>query len=163
MNSTSSSVILSPWHRHDIPPPLTNIEHWLQTSPLGTRYLLSLITLELLDHPRSSWRSTFVLEIIAQAGTYSFTLQLPDSMHFIHPVFHLSMLESLTPNTFSSRKPTLDPPVMLDGELEYEISEILDSKIDKCHKCKLQYFVCWAGYKGMASGFRTRACLRGHF
>ena len=35
-----------------------------------------------------------------------------------------------------------------DGEMEFEISEILDSKIDKCHKCRLQYLVKWSGYEG---------------
>ena len=36
----------------------------------------------------------------------------------------------------------------IDGEEEYEISEILDSKIDKRRKCKLQYLVHWLGYEG---------------
>ena len=80
-------------------------------------------------------------QIIAQAGTHLFTLQLPDSMHSIHPVFHVSMLEPLTPNLFSSCKPTLDPPVILDREPEYEISGILESKIERHRKCKLQYLV----------------------
>ena len=41
-----------------------------------------------------------------------------------------------------------EPPVILDGEPEYEILEILDSKIDKRRRCRLQYLVCWAGYEG---------------
>jgi len=39
-------------------------------------------------------------EIIAQPGPQSFTLCLPDTMRAIHPVFHVSMLEPATPNTF---------------------------------------------------------------
>ena len=42
-------------------------------------------------------------EIISQPGTLSFTLHLPESMHSIHPVFHVSMLEPTTSNTFSER------------------------------------------------------------
>ena len=80
-------------------------------------------------------------EIITQADTYSFTLQLPNSMCFIQLVFHVSMLEPSTPNMFSSCELTLDPPVILDGEPEYKISENLDSKINKCHKCRLQCLV----------------------
>ena len=38
-------------------------------------------------------------KIIAQAGPLLFTLQLPDSMCAIHPVFHVSMLEPSTPNS----------------------------------------------------------------
>ena len=40
--------------------------------------------------------------IMTQVGTHSFTLQLPDSMRSIHLVFHISMLEPSTLNTFSS-------------------------------------------------------------
>ncbi|KAI6155972.1 hypothetical protein BKA82DRAFT_4084396 [Pisolithus tinctorius] len=45
---------------------------------------------------------------------YSIPLKLPDSMHSVHPVLHVSQLEA------------------------YEVSEILDSKVD-CF--------CWAGYE----------------
>ena len=86
--------------------------------------------------------------IIAQAGTHSFTLHLPESMCSIHPVFHVSMIEPATPNPFPSRNSVPDPPVVIDGKLEYEISSILDSKTDKQRKCKLQYLVQWTGYKG---------------
>ena len=38
---------------------------------------------------------------------------------------------------------------MVDDEPEFEILEILDTKIDNCcHACKLLYLVCWTGYKG---------------
>jgi Chromo (CHRromatin Organisation MOdifier) domain len=69
-------------------------------------------------------------------------------MRSIHPIFHVSMLEPSTPNPFSGREPTLDPPVFIDGEPEYEISEILDSRINKRRKCKLLYLVRWTGYEG---------------
>ena len=37
-------------------------------------------------------------EVIAQPGTHSITLHLPDSLCAIHPVFHVSMLEPATLN-----------------------------------------------------------------
>ncbi|KAL7278112.1 hypothetical protein ACG7TL_008083 [Trametes sanguinea] len=87
--------------------------------------------------------------IIAQAGTHSFTLRLPDSMRAVHPVFHVSQLEPATPNSIPGRVQTPPPPVLVDGEPEYEISEILDSKIDRQRRsCQLLYRVCWAGYEG---------------
>ena len=58
------------------------------------------------------------------------------------------MLESSAPNTFSGCEPTPDPPVILDGEPEYEIAEILNSKVNRHCKCKLQYLIHWAGYEG---------------
>ena len=87
--------------------------------------------------------------IIAQACTHSFTLRLPDSMRAIHPVFHVSQLEPTTPNSISGRVQPPPPPVEIDGEPEYEISEILDSKIDRRRRsCQLLYLVRWAGYEG---------------
>ena len=88
-------------------------------------------------------------EIIAQVGTHSFMLRLPDLMHTVHPVFHISMLEPTSPNTIPGRTQPLPPPVVIDGEPEFEIAKILDSKIDnrQC-LCKLLYLVCWSGYEG---------------
>ena len=71
-----------------------------------------------------------------------------DSMCDIHPVFHISMLEPSTPNEFLNRTEILPLPIIINGEMEFEISEILDSKIDKCCKCRLQYLVKWSGYEG---------------
>jgi len=35
-------------------------------------------------------------DLIAQVGTHSFTLKLPDALQSVHPVFHVSMLEPHT-------------------------------------------------------------------
>ena len=87
--------------------------------------------------------------IIAQVGTHSFTLRLPDSMRSVHPVFHVSQLEPATPNTIPNRVQPPPPSVEVDGEPEYEVSEILDSKIDRRRRhCQLLYLVRWAGYEG---------------
>ena len=69
-------------------------------------------------------------------------------MRGIHPIFHISMLEPSTPNKFLNRTETLPPPVIINGETKFEILEILDSKIDKRRKCRLQYLVKWSGYEG---------------
>jgi hypothetical protein len=88
-------------------------------------------------------------KIIAQAGTHSFMLWLLNHMYGVHPVFHVSQLEPATPNTILNW--TQDPPplVIINDEPEFEISEVLGSKIDKrCHACKLLYLVHWTGYEG---------------
>jgi len=86
-------------------------------------------------------------KIIAQPGTLSFTLRLPESMRSVHPVFHVSMLEPATSNTFSERIQPASAPVIIDREPEYEISRIVDSKIDCRRACKLLYKVIWLGYE----------------
>ena len=86
-------------------------------------------------------------EIIAQPSPQSFTLCLLDTMRATYPVFHVSMLEPATPNTFQQRSEPLLAPVIIDGEPEYEISKIVDSKIDCQRACKLLYKVIWLGYR----------------
>ena len=36
----------------------------------------------------------------------------------------------------------------VNEDIEFEISKILDCKIDKHRKCQLLNFVCWTGYEG---------------
>jgi len=87
--------------------------------------------------------------IIAQVGSLSFTLRLPDSMCTVHPVFHVSQLKPAIPNTIPDRIQPPPPLVEVDGEPEFEISEILDSKVDRrCRSCKLLYLVHWSSYEG---------------
>src|SRR5437660_1102183 len=80
--------------------------------------------------------------IIAQTGSVSFTLCLPDTMCAIHPVFHVSQLELAIPNTIPNRIQPPPPLVKVDSKPEYEVAEILNSKIDKRRKsCKLLYLI----------------------
>jgi len=86
-------------------------------------------------------------EIITRPSMQSFTLCLPDTMRAVHPVFHVSMLEPATPNSFQQHSEPPPAPIIIDGEPEYEISKIVDSKIDRWRACKLLYKVIWLGYE----------------
>ena len=85
-------------------------------------------------------------EVIAKPGPASFTLRLPRDLRHIHPVFHVSHLEPAVPNTIPNRTQPLPPPVEVDGFLEWEVEEILDSKIDRRRRYPLRYKVKWFGY-----------------
>ena len=59
------------------------------------------------------------------------------------------MLEPSTLNSIPDCTQPPPPPVLIDGKAEYEISEILDSKLDNQRRiCKLLYLVRWFGYEG---------------
>ena len=59
------------------------------------------------------------------------------------------MLEPATPNLIPNSVQPPPPPIIVNDELQFEISKILDSKIDNQHcACKLLYLVCWTGYEG---------------
>jgi len=57
------------------------------------------------------------------------------------------MLEPAIPSTFQQHFEPLPAPVIIDGEPEYEISKIVDSKINCRRACKLLYKVIWLGYE----------------
>jgi hypothetical protein len=87
-------------------------------------------------------------EVIGKPGTLSYMIKLPTHMRAIHPVFHISMLEPFVPNVIPNRTPSPPPPVEIEGELEYEVAQILDSKLDRRKRVQLQYYVQWSGYQG---------------
>ena len=57
------------------------------------------------------------------------------------------MLKPVTLNTISDHTQPLLPSIKINEDEEFEILEILDSKIDYWRKCKLQYLVYWLGYE----------------
>ena len=75
-------------------------------------------------------------------------------MRSVHPVFHVSMLEPATSNTFSERIQPAPTPVIIDREPKYEISRIVDSKIDHQQACKLLYKVIWLEYEDTGDEFK---------
>src|SRR5258707_13169719 len=69
-------------------------------------------------------------EVIAIPRSHSFTLCLLDHFCSVHPVFHISQLEPVQPDPFPQCNQPLPPPVEIDGNIEYKVSEILNSKMD---------------------------------
>src|SRR5579859_5951294 len=69
-------------------------------------------------------------------------LQLPPQMR-IHPVFHVSLLELYKESRFAGRTQARPPPMEVEGELKYEVKEIVDLKVVRG---KLQNHVEWVGY-----------------
>ena len=57
------------------------------------------------------------------------------------------MLKPAMSNSFSERIKLAPTPVIIDREPKYEISQIVDSKIDCWWACKLLYKVIWLGYE----------------
>ena len=59
----------------------------------------------------------------------------------------MSMLKPATSNSFSKKIQLVPTLVIIDGEPKYEISQVVDSKIDYQWACKLLYKVIWLGYE----------------
>jgi len=81
-------------------------------------------------------------KILAKIGTSAYKLALPPSMA-IHNTFHISLLEPYQDNRFPSQSKEPPPPIQIEGEDEYQVDEIIDSRL---HYNKLQYRAKWKGY-----------------
>src|SRR5258708_5733054 len=90
-------------------------------------------------------------KVITIPRSHLFTLHLPDHFCSAHPIFHISQLEPVQPDPFPQCDQPPPPPVEINGNIEYEVSEILDSKMDRCFwgNRVLRYLVHWMGYEGM--------------
>ena len=95
-----------------------------------------------------------ISEIVGESKS-AFKLELPARMR-IHPVFHVSLLTPYHANTIPGRTQPPPPPIIVDGFEEFEVEEILDSRI---HYNKLQYFVDWKGYKSDERTWEPAECL----
>ena len=78
-------------------------------------------------------------------STHSVELDLPVDIQ-IHPVFHVNLLEPMPsepPHVGHLQDPP--PPVKVDGEEEWEVDQIVDSRYLGRRK-RLQYRLTWKGY-----------------
>ena len=79
-----------------------------------------------------------------QVSKLAYRLKLPPSMSRLHPVFNVVKLTPVPADPIVGRHPPPQPPpVLVDGEEEYEVEEILDSKM---FRGRLRYKIKWKGY-----------------
>jgi len=87
-------------------------------------------------------------KVVGKSGTHLYLIKLPNYLCAIHPVFHVSQIEPVSLSNIPNWVNPLLPPVEIDGNLEFEVAQILDSKFDHCRKELLLYLVQWFGYEG---------------
>ena len=78
---------------------------------------------------------------------------MPAYLRSIHPVFHISQLEPASPSSIEGRYNLPPPPIEVEGDIEYKIAQVLDSKLDCQCKSPLLYYVQWVGYEGTDDEF----------
>ena len=88
-----------------------------------------------------------------KVGTHSYLIKLLEYLRTIHPVFHISQLEPAPLSNIPNCSNPPSPPVEVDGDLEFKVVQILNSKWDQQRKDPLLYYICWTGYKGTAGEF----------
>ncbi|MBW0491539.1 hypothetical protein O181_031254 [Austropuccinia psidii MF-1] len=68
--------------------------------------------------------------ILKKVNTHSYHLKLPSQWKSIHPVFHISLLGPVNTSIIANRNQEPPPPIIIEEE-EWEVSQILDSKLKK--------------------------------
>ena len=119
--------------------PIANLEVGSEVY-LNTKNIQTERKSKKLDHKRIG-----PFKIIQKVGTHAFKLDLPESMK-IHPVFNAALLtpkEIKGLEDIENRKIEPAPPVIVNGFEEYEVDEILDSRIKRN---RLQYKIKWKNY-----------------
>ena len=62
----------------------------------------------------------------------------------MHPVFNMVKLSAAPDNPIPERKPRAPlPPIVIDGEPEWEVEEVLDSR---WHRRRFQFLIKWKGF-----------------
>ena len=74
----------------------------------------------------------------------AYRLKLPHGMRQLHPVFNVVKLSAAPEDPILGRKlQALPPPIVIDGEKEWEVEEILNSR---WHRRRFQFLVKWKGF-----------------
>jgi len=83
-------------------------------------------------------------EIKCQVGPLAYRLKLPHGLRQLYPVFNVVKLSATLDNLIPGRKPqALPPPIVVDGELEWEVEEVLDSR---WYRRRFQFLIKWKGF-----------------
>ncbi|SJL07267.1 uncharacterized protein ARMOST_10610 [Armillaria ostoyae] len=91
--------------------------------------------------------------VLEKTGASAYKLKLPPHWK-IHPRFNKKLLSPFEPPSFPNQEqPPPPPPDLIDGEEEWEIEEILDSKPRKVRAKRgqpsttvIDYFIKWVGH-----------------
>ncbi|MBW0472518.1 hypothetical protein O181_012233 [Austropuccinia psidii MF-1] len=81
--------------------------------------------------------------IFKKVSTHAYRLKLPSQWKSIQPVFHISLLEPARTSKIPNRHQQPPPPIIIKEEEEWEVCQILDSKLKRG---KLWYLVEWKGF-----------------
>ena len=91
------------------------------------------------------WKFHSPFRITEMVGAWAYHLELGEHLHFIHDVFHISLLEP-----FQRRAGEEDSelePIKVNNQMEWEVNKVLDSWWQKNRG--LQYLLWWKGYSDL--------------
>lgn len=96
--------------------------------------------------------------ITEEIGTVNYRLKLPKTWK-IHPVFHASLITPYKETIEHGPNYTLPPPEIIEDEQEWEVEDIVDSRLHGRDK-QLQYYVKWKGYPDADNSWEPKRNLQ---
>ncbi|MBW0518511.1 hypothetical protein O181_058226 [Austropuccinia psidii MF-1] len=98
-------------------------------------------TTRLTNELPERWLGPF--EVIKNIGSHAYHLKLPQQWKSVHPVFHVSLSEPVKQSAIPNRNQLPPPPVLVEEKEEWEVAQVLDSKLKRG---KLWYLVELKGF-----------------
>ena len=92
------------------------------------------------------WKRIGPYEVTEVISPWAFRIKLPHQLR-IHDVQPISRLEKPVVNPLPLQQHEPPPPVIVEGEEEYEVEKVEDSRVSPK---QLQYLVKWKGYDEMS-------------
>jgi len=109
---------------------------------VGDKVLLNLKDYQTMERAlRPRYEGPF--EIIEKLSCVTFWLRMPPYYRAMYPVFHASKLAQYSESTIHGQKSTALPLTLIQGQKEWEVEQVLDSR--QRHG-KNKYLVRWKGY-----------------
>ncbi|KAH0602650.1 uncharacterized protein H6S33_008300 [Morchella sextelata] len=104
---------------------------------LSTRHVLTKRPSKKFD-----WKRIGPYVVKRIVNPYAYELELPRSMK-IHPVFHVSLLSPAANDPLPGQEQLPPPPIEIEGQEEWEVEDILDSRK---RRGRFEYLVKYVGY-----------------
>jgi len=97
-------------------------------------------------------------KIERQVGPLAYCLKIPYGMRQLHPVFNVMKLSAAPEDPILGRKPQAPPPpIVIDGEEEWKVEEILDSR---WYQRRFQFLVKWKGFSREHNSWETASDVK---
>jgi transposase InsO family protein len=84
-------------------------------------------------------------KVTARVGPVAYRVALPPDVR-VHPVFHVSFLSPFHENTFQGRQPPPPPPDIIEGQEEWEVEAVMDSRKKPGRGRRYEWLIKWKGY-----------------
>jgi hypothetical protein len=110
---------------------------------VGDKVWLEATNIRMTRSRKLASRQLGPFTVIEKLGELTYRLDLPPSMAKIHNTFHIGLLSPLVPDEIPGRTQPAPPPIIVDGDEEYEVDKILASSHSRR---KLFFKVHWKGY-----------------